>query len=352
MMGECDSVAPETDVSFRRRAVRHDKAAMVIELARRMAASAEGLTIDEMAREMRVGRRTAERMRDAVLMLFPQVDEVSDPPTKRWRIRGGLSAFEQAPTATEMLELTKAAAGLRGAGEPARAAALEGLERKLKAAMRSTTLNRMAPDLEALVRAETIAVQAGPRPSADEAMLTAIRGAVLAQQPLGFTYSRPGAEPRRRSVAPCGVMFGRANYLVAADRETGRIQTFRLDRMSSVAPQEGVAVPPADFDLNVFASQSFGIYQDEIENVAIRISPPGADEARSWRWHPTQTFEDQPDGAVVVRFRASGMRELAWHLFTWGEQAVILAPERLKAVMAGELAAAERALQAARMNKA
>lgn len=321
---------------------------MVIELARRMAASAEGLTLDEMARDMRVGRRTVERMRDAVMMLFPQVDEVSDPPSKRWRIRGGLSAFEQAPTATEMLELSKAASGLRAAGEPARAMALEALERKLKAAMRSTTLNRMAPDLEALVRAETIAVQAGPRPSADEGMLTAIRGAVLAQQPLGFTYSRPGAEPRRRSVAPCGVMFGRANYLVAADRETGRIQTFRLDRMSSVAPQEGMAVPPADFDLNVFASQSFGIYQDEIEDVILRIAPEGAAEARGWRWHPTQSFEDQADGAVVVRFRASGMRELAWHLFTWGEQAVILAPERLKAVMAGEIAAAGRALERTR----
>jgi predicted DNA-binding transcriptional regulator YafY len=328
--------------------VRHDKAAMVIDLARRLAASAEGLTLDEMARDMRVSRRTAERMRDAVFMLFPTVEEVSDPPSKRWRIRGGLSAFEQAPTSTEMLELSKAATALRAAGEPARAAALEGLERKLKAAMRSTTLNRMAPDLEALVRAETIAVQAGPRPSADEGLLTAIRGAVLAQQPLGFTYSRPGAEPRRRTVAPCGVMFGRANYLVAADRETGRIQTFRLDRMSSVAPQDGVAVPPADFDLGVFASQSFGIYQDEIEDVVLRIAPEGAAEAKSWRWHPTQTFEDQADGGVIVRFRASGMRELAWHLFTWGEQAVILAPERLKAVMAGELAAAGRALDAAR----
>ncbi|WP_336970692.1 WYL domain-containing protein [Brevundimonas aurantiaca] len=328
--------------------MRHDKAAMVIDLARRLAASAEGLSLDEMARDMGVSRRTAERMRDAVFMLFPTVEEVSDPPSKRWRIRGGLSAFEQAPTATEMLELTKAATALRAAGEPARAAALEALERKLKAAMRSTTLNRMAPDLEALVRAETIAVQAGPRPSADEAMLTAIRGAILAQQPLGFTYSRPGAEPRRRSVAPCGVMFGRANYLVAADRETGRIQTFRLDRMSHVAAQEGVAIPPPDFDLNVFASQSFGIYQDEIEEVVLRIAPEGAAEARGWRWHPTQTFEDQPDGSVVVRFRASGMRELAWHLFTWGEQAVILAPERLKAVMAGELAAAGRALDAAR----
>jgi predicted DNA-binding transcriptional regulator YafY len=327
--------------------VRHDKAVMVIELARRLAASAEGLTLDEMAREMEVGRRTAERMRDAVLMLFPSAEEVSDPPTKRWRIRGGLSAFEQAPTTAELIELSKAAQGLRVAGERGRATALEGLERKLKSAMRSTTLNRMAPDLEALVRAETIAVQAGPRPSADEAMLATIRAAVLAQAPLGFTYSRPGAEARRRSVAPCGVMFGRANYLVAADRESGRVQTFRLDRMSAVEAQDGFAPPPPEFDLSVFASQSFGIYQDEIEDVALRVSPEGAAEARGWRWHATQTLEDQPDGGVVVRFRASGMRELAWHLFTWGEQVTILGPQRLKAVMAGELAAAQRALEAA-----
>jgi predicted DNA-binding transcriptional regulator YafY len=324
--------------------MRHDKAAMVIELARRMAASAEGLTLDEMAQEMGVGRRTAERMRDAVASLFPAMDEISDPPTKRWRIRGGLSAFEQAPTATELVELSKAAQGLRSTGEPARAAALEGLERKIKAAVRSTTLNKLAPDLEALVRAETIAVMAGPRPSSDEAVLTEIRGAILAGQPLGFIYSRPGAEPRRRSVAPCGLMFGRANYLVALDRKSGEIRTFRLDRMSDVIAEDGVSTPPADFDLAAFANRSFGIYQDEVEDVALRISPEGAAEARGWRWHPTQTFEDQADGGVIVRFSASGMRELAWHLFSWGDQVTILQPARLKAVMAEAIAAAQKAL--------
>ena len=329
--------------------MRHDKAALVLDLARRMAASAEGVTLGEIERDLDVGRRTAERLRDAVISLFPQTEEVSDPPNKRWRIRGGLSAFEQAPTTGELIELTKAAQGLRAAGEPGRAAALESLERKLKSAMRSTTLNRLAPDLEALVRAETIAVQAGPRPSADEAMLAEIRQAILAGRPLGFIYSRPGAEARSRSVAPCGVMFGRANYLVAADRESGRIQTFRLDRMSAVRAEDGVAAPPADFDLQAFASQSFGIYQDEIEDVVLKVSPEGADEARAWRWHPTQSLEAQPDGGVVVRFRASGMRELAWHLFTWGEQVLIVAPERLKTVMAEALAAAGRALDRAQV---
>jgi len=324
--------------------MRFDKAALVLDLARRMAASAEGLTLEDMMRETDSARRTAERLRDAVLVLFPQTEEVSDPPYKRWRIRGGLSAFEQAPTAEELVELSKAAQGLRATGEPSRANSLEGLERKLKSAVRSTTLNRLAPDLEALVRAETLAVQAGPRASADEVVLAEVRRAVLAGQPLGFIYSRPGAEARRRVMTPCGLMFGRANYLVAAAPAGGANKPFRLDRMRAVTAERGGAPPPADFDLQVFAGQSFGIYQDAIEDVVLKITPEGAPEARGWRWHPTQAVEDQPDGSVVVRFRASGMRELAWHLFTWGEQVEIIEPARLKAVMAGELASAQRAL--------
>jgi predicted DNA-binding transcriptional regulator YafY len=79
--------------------------------------------------------------------------------------------------------------------------------------------------------------------------------------------------------------------------------------------------------------------------VVLKVAPEGAAEARAWRWHPTQSLEDQPDGGVIVRFRASGMRELAWHLFSWSGQVQVVAPERLKAVMADELAAAGRALE-------
>lgn len=325
--------------------MRHEKAGLVIELARRMAASAEGLTLDEMAQEMGVGRRTVERMRDAVMSLYPAAEEVSDPPTKRWRIRGGLSGFEQAPTTPELVELSRAAQSLRAVGEPARAVVLESLERKIKSAMRSSVLTRIAPDQEALLRAQTVAIQAGPRPSSDEAVLAEIHQAILAQRPLGFTYSRPGAEARRRTVAPCGLMFGRANYLVGADLATGKVQTFRLDRMSSVRAEEGTAAPPADFDLSAFAARSFGIYQDAVEDVVLKVAPgEKAEEARAWRWHPTQTLEDAPDGGVIVRFTASGMRELAWHLFTWSGSVTILAPERLKRVMADEIEAARAAL--------
>ena len=325
--------------------MRHDKAAIVLDLARRMAASAEGLTLDEMARDLEVGRRTAERLRDAVLYLFPQAEEVSDPPTKRWRIRDGLSAFQQAPTTTELLELSKAAEALRRQGEAGRATALETLELKIRSAMRSTALNRIAPDLEALVRAETIAVQAGPRPFEDETTLAAIRHAIMAGSAISFIYNRGSRPGERREVAPCGLMFGRANYLVAAEIGSDSPKTFRLDSVQGVQVMDRPAAPPEGFDLTTFANRSFGIYQDGVEDVELTILRVGqaVDEARVWRFHPTQTLSDNPDGSLTVRFSASGMRELAWHLFTWGEGVRIEGPERLKQAMQEALAAAQRA---------
>ncbi len=74
-----------------------------------------------------------------------------------------------------------------------------------------------------------------------------------------------------------------------------------------------------------------------MEDVALRILSAGAEEALSWRFHPTQQVAPQADGSVVVTFRASGMRELAWHLLTWRDQVEILAPTRLRELMLEEL---------------
>jgi hypothetical protein len=159
-------------------AMRHDKAARLLDLARMLAGSSEGLTLDEMARALDVGRRTAERMRDAVWAAFPQMEAIEDPPTKRFRIPSGLDSLFQTPTAEELAALRTAADSYAASGAEARAAALYALERKLLSALRGSARRRVAPDVEALVQAETIAVHAGPRPFEDEQVLAAIRTAI------------------------------------------------------------------------------------------------------------------------------------------------------------------------------
>lgn len=75
----------------------------------------------------------------------------------------------------------------------------------------------------------------------------------------------------------------------------------------------------------------------------LRVLPQGRDDGLRWRFHARQKVEEQVDGSVIVRFRASGMRELAWHLFTWGDKIEIVAPPALQEMMAGELAVAVKA---------
>jgi predicted DNA-binding transcriptional regulator YafY len=36
------------------------------------------------------------------------------------------------------------------------------------------------------------------------------------------------------------------------------------------------------------------------------------------------------DGSITVKFRAGGVQEMCWHLFTWGEAVTIIAPQSLR----------------------
>ncbi|MFN3512946.1 MAG: helix-turn-helix transcriptional regulator [Phenylobacterium sp.] len=323
--------------------MRHEKAARLLELARMLAASAEGLTLDEMAERVGIGRRTAERMRDAIREVFPQMEEVEDPPTRRFRIPSGLDGVFQAPTADEFAALHAAAEQFRAAGASSRAGALLSIEQKVLSAIRAGARRKLAPDLEALLEAESVAIHAGPRPFEDETVLGAVREAIMSLHRLRFRYEGGSSPGRVREVTPFGLMFGRSNYLVGGEGSSPEPRTWRLDRLRDIEVTDIPGTRPAGFSLREFMNRSFGIYQDEIEDVRLRIKPHGAEEAMGWRFHPTQELEPLPDGGVLVRFTAGGMRELAWHLFTWGDKVEILAPERLKTVMRQELAAAVRA---------
>ncbi|MDB5495926.1 MAG: putative transcriptional regulator [Phenylobacterium sp.] len=322
--------------------MRHEKAGRLLELARLLASTAEGVTHDEMADRLGVGRRTAERMRDAIREVFPQLEEVDDPPTRRFRIPSGLDGLFQAPTAEELAALSSAAETFAAQGASARAAALRALEQKVLSATRAAARRRLAPDLEALLQAETIAVQAGPRPFEDDTVLQAVREALKGLSTLSFRYEGGSAPGRVREVTPYGILFGRANYLVAAEGEATP-RNWRLDRIRDVAVTGRAAHKDPGFSLQDYADESFGIYQDDTQDVTLRIGPASAEGALRWRFHSNQSVEQQADGSVLVRFRASGMRELAWHLFTWGDQVQVLAPEVLKTTLVEQIELARRA---------
>ena len=160
---------------------------------------------------------------------------------------------------------------------------------------------------------------------------------------LRFRYDGGSTPGRHREVTPYGILFGRSNYLVAAEAG-GEPRNWRLDRIAEAQVQEAQGVRPQTFSLQDYADESFGIYHDAVEDVRLRILPHGADDAMRWRFHANQTVTARPDGSVEVDFRASGMLELAWHLFTWGDKVEILSPESLRKTMVEQIDLAIEAL--------
>lgn len=318
--------------------MRYEKLLEMLDLARMLAANAEGMTLDEMCQATGKGRRTIERLRDVLQILFPQMEEVVDGSSKRFRISGGLDGFFQCPTIEELLELAKAIEDHRGSGAHVRAETLQRLDRKIRGAMRRPILVRIEPDLEALLQGEFIAVQAGPRAVEEEGTFLTIRHAILQSKALEVIYdggSRPG---EAREIVPYGIIFGRMNYLIAADLGSTHPKSWRFDRIRDLKLTEKTAARPADFNLKTFASASFGYFQGEQEDVVLHVLRHGIDDDfKAWQFHPDQTVEYLPDGSALVRFRASGMTELVWHLFTWGHKIQVVAPLSLRQLLTTEL---------------
>lgn len=77
------------------------------------------------------------------------------------------------------------------------------------------------------------------------------------------------------------------------------------------------------------------MFQEEPVDVVWKFSPKAAPDAAEFLFHPNQVLEPQSDGSLIVRFRAGGLLEMSWHLFTWGEEVEIIKPKRL-ATLLGE----------------
>lgn len=59
----------------------------LFDLALEIPASSEGISLGEIQKKFKVSRRTAERMRNALLAYFPQMEEVdTGEKIKRWKL--------------------------------------------------------------------------------------------------------------------------------------------------------------------------------------------------------------------------------------------------------------------------
>jgi predicted DNA-binding transcriptional regulator YafY len=331
------------------RSMRYAPAERLLRLARHLAATRTGLTLDEMAAELEVGRRTAERLRDALADIFPQMNFWDDDErVRRWHLPASALVGIVDVRAEAVAAIETSARECEVRGEADRAALLREASTALRAMMRPDALRRAEPDIAALMEAEGVAMRPGPRPVLAAGVLPTLRRSIVCMQPVVVRYAGPDAvEPATRILCPYGILYGGRGWLVAHVDGLPQMRLWRLDRIVSADLVDRGFQRREDFDLAAYAAQSFGVFQEEPIDVVLRFAPEAVDDAAGWVFHPSQSMARNADGSLTVRFSAGGVQEMCWHLFTWGAGVTVIAPEELRLHLAelAETAAAHHGLQ-------
>jgi predicted DNA-binding transcriptional regulator YafY len=310
---------------------RHEKLAQALGLIMSLAATRYGRTVAEMMEELDCSRRTVERLLGAIRQAAVDIEEVrTDEREKRWRMRPNRLVGAVRMTAEEVAEIEAAAARLAQEGLPARAATLRQAANKLRALMDEAARRRAESDVEALLASEGLASRPGPRVAVGDGVLETLRHALLAARRVRIGYRGTKGEVREHVLEPCGLVYGTRPYLLAVKQDKPDAVMWRLDRVTFAEETEEGFVPRAGNDVGTLMRDSFGVWREAPMEVALRFDARAAADAAGWRFHASQVLEPQPDGGLVVRFRAGGIEEMANHIATWGATVQVLSPPMLR----------------------
>ena len=182
----------------------------LFDLAMKMQESSDGVSLADICRDFDVSQRTAERMRDALLRYFPQMEEVyTGEKRKRWRIPqrtlNSLIAFFP----EEISALQTAISYLKQNSLDDKAALLAKVELKLKNLMKPEQKRRVEVDAEELIKAEGLVLRPGPKIKIDTQIIDTIRQAILSCHQVRLKYkSKMDGRIFDYNLIPYGFLYG------------------------------------------------------------------------------------------------------------------------------------------------
>ncbi|MFF0453215.1 helix-turn-helix transcriptional regulator [Nocardia africana] len=292
------------------------------------------VTAAEVARELEVSvataRRDLEALSSAGVPVYPQPGRGGG-----WALVGGARTDLSGMTADEAGALFLLL-GPAASGSPATRSALRKLLRALPETFREQALAASAATV-------IDPVGWGRRPRSEPAEVELLRQAVARRRTVRFRY---GPAHRERAVDPWGVVDKDAVWYLIAGTDRGR-RTYRVDRMSEVTVEDGVADVPPDFDL----AQAWSEIVEQMEHRRGEVTAiVHADAEIVPILHDRlgrHCAEDGPvdDGRVRLRISAHLPRAIAEQLAGFGGRLEVVAPEPIRRELAGlaaELAAIYR----------
>ncbi len=312
------------------------KATDLLRLAEIATSRYQGVTLSDIEETFSVDRRTAQRMTRALEDTFPNcITRVGEDRRKFWKLKpdDARLMLAQGIRDSELAALELSIRRAEREGLPTEARSLAVLRDRLLAAMPGVLARRAEADAEAMLEAHGYASRPGPRVRVSADLMGVIGTALKGPHVLTVVYAGGRDPDRARRLEPHGLLLGTRRYLVAREAGgNGRMQHYRLDRITSVRLEPDSFARAPDFDLSAHSARAFGSFHadEEFGEVVWRFAPKAAATAREFLFHPAQTLTEEEDGSLTVRFASAGHLEMAWHLYSWGDAVTVLAPDRLR----------------------
>lgn len=301
---------------------RYSRVSDILDLAVFMSSRMQGVTLNEIAQRYNVSRRTAERMRDSLTNIFPQVDEIeTDDNQKHW---GFINYSISSLVSFTPKEIANIEQYQRRTTNKELKEELSKTVEKIKT-LNKKNINNIENNIELIMQTEGYAVRQMPQHKIDINSLEIIRNAIQNSKIVKGIY-----HGKKRIIEPLGLIYGEKIYLVAREKTKGDgIYNYILHKFDNLTLTEKF-FDRKDFNLQKYTKQSFGVFQGEILDVKLLFNKDKAQEASHFNFHPTQRGKYNEDGTYTVSFKASGSKEIIWHVFRWGADCKILAPKSLQ----------------------
>jgi len=136
-------------------------------------------------------------------------------------------------------------------------------------------------------------------------------------------------EPQRLSCADGGV------YLTAWVPEYGQLRTFAMERIETLAVEDG-RFEPRPLPAEAFGN-SLGVNSGPTEPIEIEFDAESASFIREREWHRSQEIEVREDGSIQLRLEVCNDRPLRRWVLSFGSHARVVAPATLMQEIADEL---------------
>ena len=300
---------------------RYSRISDILELLIMMQSRVLGVTLTDIVEQFHVSRRTAERLRDAIIDILPQIEEIETfGKEKHWGFTSGFmnEIISFTPDEIAILEGIK-----DGLGVDFKKTTMESVITKLKALSRKQ-ITKVDDAIELIMKSEGTAVTQKPCYKIDIRLIDSIRQAIKQSRKFKCIY-----DGKEKLLAPYGIIYGSNVYLIGVEGEWTNPYVYKMHKLSDVKLTDE-NFDKGDFDIKEYANTSFGVYHNEAMKVELLFTPEVAEDVLNFSFHPTQKVKQNDDGSVTVKFMASGELEILWHVFKWGNSVKIVAPTKLK----------------------